>query len=79
MSTGAHGATVTADEGGRGGSDVDPDAFVTALRENQGNVTQTAAALGISRGRAYRLIEQLDSLDLDVMRGQTPGRTTPGD
>jgi transcriptional regulator with PAS, ATPase and Fis domain len=73
------GAAAPVDEAGRAGQDVDAETFAAALRENQGNVKQTAAALGISRGRAYRLIEQLDSLDLDVIRGQTPGRSTPGD
>jgi transcriptional regulator with PAS, ATPase and Fis domain len=66
------------DDRARASQEIDPEAFLVALRENQGNVKQTAAALGISRGRAYRLIEQIDSLDLDGMRRSLPGRPTPG-
>jgi transcriptional regulator of acetoin/glycerol metabolism len=66
------------DDRARASQEIDPEAFLVALRENQGNVKQTAAALGISRGRAYRLIEQIDSLDLDGMRRPVPGRPTPG-
>ena len=63
-----------AEEPARGtGADVDADAFLLALRANQGNVKSTAAALGISRGRAYRLMEQLDALDLDEIRKPAPG------
>lgn len=45
-----------------------PEEFVVALRRNGGNVRKTAAALGISRGRAYRLIEKLDAVDLASLR-----------
>jgi len=46
----------------------DPEAFLAVLRANAGNVKQTAAALNISRARAYRLMEQIDSLDLGGLR-----------
>ena len=79
QSPGTRGAGApAADDVGRATQGVDPETFAAALRENQGNVKQTAAALGISRGRAYRLIQQLDSLDLDGIRGQTPVRPTRG-
>lgn len=35
---------------------------------------KTAATLGISRGRAYRLMERIDALDLDRLRGEASGR-----
>jgi len=50
------------------GQELDTQAFLAALRENRGNVKQTAAALGISRGRAYRFMESIDELDLEVIR-----------
>jgi DNA-binding NtrC family response regulator len=48
----------------------DPDhaALLFALRAARGNVKRTAAALGISRGRLYRLMEKLGSLDLAGIR-----------
>jgi transcriptional regulator with PAS, ATPase and Fis domain len=44
------------------------DAFLAALRTHQGNVKRAAQALGISRGRAYRLMDQIETLDLDGLR-----------
>jgi transcriptional regulator of acetoin/glycerol metabolism len=46
----------------------DPQTFLAALRAQNGNVKQTAEVLGISRGRAYRLMDKLDSLDLAAIR-----------
>ena len=47
-----------------------PDAstFLTALQAQNGNVKATAEILGISRGRAYRMMDKLDSLDLAALR-----------
>jgi transcriptional regulator with PAS, ATPase and Fis domain len=42
--------------------------LTAALREAQGNVKRAAAALGISRQKAYRLIEQAGEIDLSQMR-----------
>jgi len=50
------------------GQELDTRAFLAALRDNRGNVKQTAAALGISRGRAYRFMQTIDELDLKVIR-----------
>ncbi len=46
----------------------DPETFLAALRERKGNVKQTAQQLGISRGRAYRMMDKLDALDLAALR-----------
>jgi transcriptional regulator with PAS, ATPase and Fis domain len=46
----------------------DTETFLAALRAQNGNVKQTAVALGISRGRAYRMMEKIDSLDLAAIR-----------
>jgi transcriptional regulator of acetoin/glycerol metabolism len=52
----------------------DTETFLAALRAQNGNVKQTAVALGISRGRAYRMMEKIDALDLAaIRRGDTPG------
>jgi transcriptional regulator of acetoin/glycerol metabolism len=68
-SVGAAGADVARGGTGRSEhSEPDPEAFLAVLRANAGNVRQTAAALGISRARAYRLMEQIDSLDLGGLR-----------
>jgi transcriptional regulator of acetoin/glycerol metabolism len=48
--------------------DPDPAAILAALRAERGNVKQTASALGISRGRLYRLMEKIGSVDLDGIR-----------
>jgi transcriptional regulator with PAS, ATPase and Fis domain len=42
--------------------------FTAALRANQGNVKRAAAALGISRAKAYRLMESATKADLEEMR-----------
>jgi transcriptional regulator of acetoin/glycerol metabolism len=46
----------------------DPALFLEALRAQKGNVKATAEILGISRGRAYRLMDKIDSLDLAALR-----------
>ena len=46
----------------------DPATFLAALRGQNGNVKATAEILGISRGRAYRMMDKLDSLDLAALR-----------
>ena len=51
----------------------DPSTFLAALRAQNGNVKATAEILGISRGRAYRMMDKLDSLDLAALRrGEGP-------
>ena len=45
--------------------------FLASLRHNRGNVSKTATALGISRGRAYRIIDKMGSVDLDGFRQPT--------
>ena len=45
-------------------------ALMVALRASGGNVARAAAILGISRQRAYRLMEG-QSIDLDSIRGDT--------
>ena len=44
------------------------DQLVHALREHDGNVTRAAVALGISRSRAYRLLEARPEFDLRSLR-----------
>ncbi len=46
----------------------DSGTFLAALRAHNGNVKATAEILGISRGRAYRMMEKLDALDLASLR-----------
>jgi transcriptional regulator of acetoin/glycerol metabolism len=46
----------------------DSSTFLAALRGQNGNVKATAEILGISRGRAYRMMDKLDSLDLAALR-----------
>jgi transcriptional regulator with AAA-type ATPase domain len=51
----------------------DEQTLLAALRAQNGNVKQAAEALGISRGRAYRMMEKIDSIDLAALRrGDTP-------
>jgi transcriptional regulator with AAA-type ATPase domain len=58
----------TLEDSGRHIPDPDPEAFLAALRANGGNVKRTAEVLSISRSRAYRLMEKIDSLDLAAIR-----------
>jgi transcriptional regulator with PAS, ATPase and Fis domain len=50
---------------------LDADALAHALRETGGNVARAAAALGISRQRAYRLLEEHSTIDLEAMRSSS--------
>ncbi|MDQ2647324.1 MAG: sigma 54-interacting transcriptional regulator [Myxococcota bacterium] len=45
-------------------------ALAAALRASGGNVAQAAAALGISRQRAYRMMQGRSEIDLDSLREQ---------
>jgi transcriptional regulator with AAA-type ATPase domain len=66
------------DDAGPSDPDVDQGVFLAALKDNRGNVKRTAAALGISRGRAYRLLERYGAVDLDGMRqGERPASIKP--
>lgn len=47
----------------------DLDLLLPALREQRGNVARAAAAIGVSRQRAYRLMQARPDLDLDDFRG----------
>jgi len=49
-------------------ADPSPEVLLSALRADRGNVKRAAAGLGISRGRLYRLMEKLGSVDLDGIR-----------
>lgn len=46
------------------------DQLVKALRAARGNVSQAAAALGITRARAYRLLEARPGFDVRSLRGE---------
>jgi DNA-binding NtrC family response regulator len=48
-------------------------ALVAALRASSGNVARAAAMLGITRQRAYRLMDG-KAIDLEALRGQEPAR-----
>jgi transcriptional regulator with AAA-type ATPase domain len=50
------------------GPDPEPASVLAALRAARGNVKRTAASLGISRGRLYRLMERMGTVDLHVIR-----------
>jgi len=50
---------------------VELPALVTALRASSGNVARAAAMLGITRQRAYRLMDG-KAIDLEGLRGQEP-------
>jgi transcriptional regulator of acetoin/glycerol metabolism len=47
------------------GEGPDVETFTSALRANQGNVKRAAAALGISRAKAYRLMDAATEGDID--------------
>ena len=66
------------DDAGPSDPDIDPDVFLAALKDNRGNVKRTATSLGISRGRAYRLLERYGAVDLDGIRqGERPASGKP--
>jgi DNA-binding NtrC family response regulator len=56
-----------------GGEDVELPALLVALRASGGNVARASAMLGITRQRAYRLMEG-HAVDLDGIREQESGR-----
>jgi transcriptional regulator of acetoin/glycerol metabolism len=58
----------------------DPDhgSVLAALRTERGNVRRTAASLGISRGRLYRLMEKLGTVDLELIRQEFPPQSSDG-
>jgi transcriptional regulator with GAF, ATPase, and Fis domain len=56
-----------ADDGGAPGERVELPELIVALRASQGNVARASALLGITRQRAYRLIEGY-AVDLDAIR-----------
>jgi transcriptional regulator with PAS, ATPase and Fis domain len=49
------------------------DRFLAALREHKGNVTKSAQAAGISRMRAYRLMNANPELDVEALRRDGEG------
>jgi len=49
--------------------EVDFERLIAALRVHGGNVSRAATAVGISRQRAYRLMQVRPELDLDGLRG----------
>jgi DNA-binding NtrC family response regulator len=53
----------------KGAEPVELPALLSALRASGGNVAQASAMLGITRQRAYRLMEGA-SVDLDALRGE---------
>jgi DNA-binding NtrC family response regulator len=55
---------------------VELPALVTALRASGGNVARAASILGISRQRAYRLMEG-QAVDLEALRKQEPQEAGP--
>ena len=57
-----------ADAGREEKPDPAPGAILAALRAERGNVKRAATVLGISRGRLYRLMEKLESVDLAQLR-----------
>jgi DNA-binding NtrC family response regulator len=56
---------------------VELPALVAALRASGGNVARAAAMLGITRQRAYRLMEG-KAVDLEALRNQEPGPKEAG-
>jgi transcriptional regulator with AAA-type ATPase domain len=46
------------------------ESLVQALQENQGSVARAAAAIGVNRARAYRLLSAHPDFSRDEMRGQ---------
>jgi transcriptional regulator of aromatic amino acid metabolism len=59
----------------------DLETLLSVLREHDGNVSRAAAALGISRQKAYRLMEAAPRPDAacDEPEPTAPGRRTPSD
>jgi transcriptional regulator of acetoin/glycerol metabolism len=53
----------------KGAEPVELPALLSALRASGGNVAQASAMLGITRQRAYRLMEG-GAVDLEALRGE---------
>ena len=51
----------------------DLEALIVLLRELHGNVNQAATRMGISRQRAYRLLDLRPDLDVQALRHSDPG------
>jgi transcriptional regulator with AAA-type ATPase domain len=63
----------------RAGEPLDSDGFIAVLRSHGGNVARAAAALGISRQRAYRLMGAAPDFDVEAIRRPIPSADkTPG-
>jgi transcriptional regulator of acetoin/glycerol metabolism len=60
-------------DGASGGDGIELPALLVALRASGGNVARASAMLGITRQRAYRLMEG-HAVDLDAIREQESGR-----
>ncbi len=58
----------------RGATADEVEALAQALRDARGNVAQAAAALGITRQRAYRLMDARLDVDLDDLREEGHAR-----
>ena len=59
-----------------GGEEIDMSALLGALRTSGGNVARAAAMLGITRQRAYRMMEK-QAVDLEAMRNPEPAPAAP--
>ena len=70
---GAASDATAAREGSSADEPLELAALLSALRACHGNVAQAAAALGISRPRAYRLMQGHD-VDLDAVRREITER-----
>jgi transcriptional regulator of acetoin/glycerol metabolism len=55
--------------GARRDDDAELARLLAALRHSDGNVSRAAAAIGVSRQRAYRLMQARPDIDLDGLRG----------
>jgi DNA-binding NtrC family response regulator len=53
--------------------DQELEALIALLRECQGKVSEAAKRMGISRQRAYRLLDQRPELDVEELRQRNPG------
>jgi transcriptional regulator with AAA-type ATPase domain len=76
LATGARRSTPPAREPSGRASTTDDAAFdqlLAALRAAQGNVSRAAAAIGISRARAYRLLDAHPGFDVRQMRDEADG------
>jgi len=56
-------------EAGPAIAEPDMATVLSALRNARGNVKQAALALGISRQRLYRMLDEAEDLDLTKLRG----------